>query len=159
MSSTLSLGKRWKIIFLHHENHLSSRQIAKQLKCAQSTVVRILNLYKQTKKVTPRKHSGRPHQLNSQEQNILKRTIRRHDNYTSEGLSSYMQNAKNINISSRTIRRERNRLGFHRVKEVIMHNLTKHEKKKRVEYCERNKTNNWRNVAFTDEKIFSIKKN
>ncbi len=158
MPSPLSIAKRWKIVFLHHENHLSSRQIAKQLKCSHTVVVRILKLYKQTKKVNPRTHSGRPHQLTSKQKNILKRVIRRHNNLTSEGIEEFIKDAHNINISSRTIRRERKKLGFHSVKERIIHEFTNAEKKRRVKYCEQNKNNNWRNVAFSDEKIFSLSK-
>jgi transposase len=158
MSTKVSIPTRWEIVSLYKQHNITQRQLAKQFKCAQTTISHILKVYKKTKQVIDRPRSGRPNKLNRHHKKSLTQALYRETNVTSEELRNNLQRATGINVSSRTIRNQRRRSGFYRVKEKIKFKLTKTNKKKRLEFCRKYINDNLHMWGYSDEKIFPLQK-
>lgn len=158
MYHELSNQTRLEIVIQYAQHNISQRTLAKKYKCAPSTIAYILKLYKQTKNVIDRPRSGRPKKLNRHHKKRLSQAIDRQPNSTSDELASNLQRSTGINVTSRTIRRERRNLKYYPVKEKIRFELTEIHKKKRVDFCRLHFGDNKHLWCFSDEKIFTLSK-
>ena len=59
MSGHLSIGDRWRIISLWHDQGMTSHQIASRIHCTSRTVRNILRLFRETNNVIEREGRGR----------------------------------------------------------------------------------------------------
>jgi transposase len=110
--------------------------------------------------VEDRERSGRPPLVNITHQctNPITRAINHDRQFTSMGIKNYLHNHNHISISTSTIRRLREQLGYRPVlyrRKVL---LDKTKKRKRVQFALDNMDEEWKDVIFTDEKWFVLTK-
>jgi transposase len=148
---------RWEVIRLHKDGKMSLRQIAKQFKCDDRTIRRIIRCYKETGTPHDRHSSGRPSTMKDELLNTLDSIISKHDTYTSNELAATLQNKTGRRVSPRTIRRvRRTTLARHPVHETIERSFTQGEKGKRLSFATAHATDDFHCDAFADEAWFSI---
>lgn len=153
--SRLSEHNRMKIIFFHSEMHLSQSNIARKMKCSQSTVSKVLKQHRQHHNYTKASHHGRKQKLTTTHQKHLNRLIRTNRNMTSTALSRHFNHHDNIQISSRSIRRYR-RNTFHPAKEILIHKLTQQHHIERIDFCLTHAHDNFHQIVFSDEAPFVL---
>ncbi len=158
MPKPLSIATRWQIVTTYNQHNFTNRQLAKQFECSHGTIDNLINLYNQTKNVVPRTRSGRKSQFNRHIKKRLTQALYREPSSTSNELRSYLSRVANINVTSRTIRKQRRNLGFYPVREKIVFQLTKTHKQKRVKFCEKYINSNNHIWGYSDEKIFTIQR-
>lgn len=151
----LSEVERGKIVNLRQQSHLSHQEIAKKVKCDQSTVTRTLARYHYRHTFKEASGRGRKPSLTGKQINHLKNIIHKNKNITSTELATHLHHHDSVNISPRTIQRHRKRI-FHRAEEIIIPKVTLDHMIKRMSYTIEHKNDNFRKVVFTDECYFQI---
>jgi transposase len=152
----LSLATRSLILRLRQQSHYSISQLAKTFKCHRNTITNLLRLHHTHHSLQPRRRSGRPRKLSQHDERALRMALRNNPSATTKEATRYLSRHRNKHVSTRTVERERRRLGFHPVSEVIDIQLTEQHKHDRVQFCLNNKLTNWKLVMFSDEKSFTL---
>lgn len=158
MVKELDIEKRWAIVSLNKYAKWSQKRIASSLKCTQSGVSTTLKRYTKTGDIKNLRRSGRNRLISTTDpyQNIITKCIEKDRQITASGIADAIFKKLNIKISSSTIRRLRFELNYKQVLYRICPLLTAKSKVKRLTYALKHKRNNWNNVIFSDEKIFTL---
>jgi transposase len=154
----LSSATRSLILRLRRQPRCTVTRLAKLFHCHRKTIYNICSLNRTRHSIQPRPRSGRPRKLTRHLQNVIRTQLRSTPNATNSELISYLHQHHNTNISLATIKRERRRMGFRPVKEIIDHELTDEHKQQRIDFATTNANTNWKLVVFSDEKYFSLNK-
>jgi transposase len=158
-NSHLPIEDRWAIIALKKHAGWKQARIAKQLKCTQAEVSKVLNKYKEHDTIEDLPKSGRPPllEISPSKDNIVANSIRNSRKSTSRTLKNDVEMEFKMEISCSTIRRIRKMLGFrpvhYRRRPKIMSGAAK---QRRLHYCLDNLDNDWKNLIFTDESMFVL---
>ena len=98
---TLSVDKRYEIIFLSHhpmEPQLGVKAVAKAIKCAKSTVQYWLNRWKESKDLNDSKRIGRPRSTTKKVDQRISDLARINNSATTRGIQRVLKR-KNADIS------------------------------------------------------------
>ncbi|CAF3970265.1 unnamed protein product [Rotaria sp. Silwood1] len=156
MPAHLSIEQRWRMIGLHFDCHLSSREIARKLQCSTTTVTQIINLFKETKNVLERQGRGRPAIIQGAVRRQFRQILSRYPTSTSRSISTRLQSRTGKVVSARTIRRVRRKENYHPVHPKVQWTINEAQAISRFRYASAHETDTWQNVLFTDEKKFVI---
>ena len=157
MPFSLPEEKRWEVVRLHKNTPLSMRALARRFHVHHRTIERLIHCYKETGSVHDRPTSGRPSAMNEDMLSDLDRIIHKHNTAPSTHLAYLLQNKTGRRISPRSIRRvRRTTLARHPVREIIVKTLTQGEKHKRLSFAQAHATDDFHQVAFTDEAFFGL---
>jgi transposase len=151
----LTDAERLKIEVLHREFRFSHRQIARRLKCNQSTVSRVLKQCINHIDLDQLHHHQHTKKFNSIQLKHLFNIIRHNKNSTSKELQRHFFHHDSILVSDRTIRRYR-RMLFHPCLEILIPRLKLDHYLARSDYCMTHASNNFHTVVFSDEKSFCL---
>ena len=104
---TLSVDKRYEIIFLSHHrmgSQLGVKAVAKAIKCAMSTVQYWLNRWKQSKGLSDSKRIGPPRSTTKKVDQRISDLASTNNSATTRGIQRVLKR-KNVDISQETIER------------------------------------------------------
>lgn len=142
-----------KLIVQYLKDGMSQRQVARLVKCAQSTVCDVWKKYLSTNSINNLLRSGRPRATsNRQDRKLIQlaKTMRRS---TSKQLNAEWCNYK-VNVSDRTVRNRLNEHGFRWCKAKTKPRLTTQHKKARLKWCKEHvnwEFDDWKKIIFSDE--------
>lgn len=158
MLSTTSHQKRWEIVFL--KTHplgpkLSNQKIADHTGVSLSTVKFWLKRFKKTEDVADLPRSGRPKALSEKEEGVLENLLEKNPNSTSTVLTEKLK-CKNIEVSSRTVRRRLNEMGLKFGNTLSKPLLSETHCEKRLQWAQENQNREWGQVIFTDEATINL---
>ncbi|GBC00286.1 hypothetical protein RclHR1_03800002 [Rhizophagus clarus] len=155
---TLSLNKRYEIIFLHEHPEgpkWSYGKIASYIKCSKPTVAYWVQQYRQDKDLTDKQRPGQPRTTTkAQDNRIVKMAKKKHD-ITSTEIQQKLEK-KDVTVSSRTIRHRLVESGGKFVKEISKPLLSEQHRIKRLKWAKKHKNFDWNKVIFTDESTFQL---
>jgi len=155
---TVSLGKREAIIELHRLG-CTQRRIGTALRMDHRTIGRIIQLYKSTCQLTPRKSPGRPPRLTARERRYLARKLRTNPKSTPSKLAQELTQNEGIKIHPKTIRRALHKEGLKAFKKPRKPYLSPSQRKLRLKFAQeysKKPPNFWKQVVFSDESPFQI---
>lgn len=141
------------------EMGLSSRKIAQKVGFNQSTVVRMLNKYRQTGTTNQIKGRGRKRLSTDAQDRMLVRACLRNRKATSAQLKREWEESCGVKATSRTVRNRlvKNGLIARRPRKKPL--LTKSMRKARLDWAKRHRhwsSNDWAKVIFSDESKFNL---
>jgi len=137
-----------------HLCNKSSREISSQLNIPQSTVSGIITKWKRLGTTATQPRSGRPHKLTEWGQRMLRC---RGQQVSAESITTDLQTACGLQISSRTVRRELHGMGFHDRAAASKPYITKCNPKCQMQCCKARRhcaLEQWRLVLWSDESRF-----
>ena len=114
---TLSIQKRWEIIFLHFHKlgpKLGIRAIAKEIKCSKDTVQTWIKRYQDTGDIQDEEKSGKKRKTSEMEDLDIISITKRLRTSSSAKISTLI-NKQGIDISSVTVRRRLNEQGLYKL--------------------------------------------
>jgi transposase len=158
MPSQLSYEARLRIVALHLYTHRSLPSIAHHMHCSVRTVQRVLYMQQHSRTVAPRPRSGRTLLATSEVRRCLRAALRGTPNASNEELIAYVFRRTGVRLSERTLQREKRRMTFRPVRELIQQQLTATHITKRLNFAVANRHTNWKLVMFSDEKIFYLRR-
>ena len=148
-----------QIIINLRESQKSIRQIGEIVKRPYSTVKKIIDKYKNTKKLTNEPRSGRPPVLSKAQKRFIVREIKKDPKLPATKLTKAFNIRFGYNICVNTVRNVLHKVGLHgrvaRKKQFI----SKVNKQKRLDYAKSHKDKlmeYWNRVIFTDESKFNL---
>jgi len=155
---TLSLDKRYEMVFLHEHPagpKWGYEKIAAYVHCSKSAVIYWVKKYRQDKDLTDEKKSGRPRCTTEMEDNrIIKMAKLNHDITSGEIQQAFEK--KGVEVSVWTIRRRLSETGGKFVKEISKPLLSERHRANRFKWAKDHQNFNWNNVIFTDESTFQL---
>ena len=111
-SQELSEFQRDTVIGCHLCNK-SGHEISSLLNILQSTVSGIITKWKRLGTTATQPRSGRPRKMTERGQWMLRRIVCRGRQLSAESIATDLKTSCGLQISSRTVRRELNGMGFH----------------------------------------------
>lgn len=154
----ISLGKREAIVELH-KGGWTQRRIALSVGVDQSTVSRIVHLYRTTRSLTPRHSIGRPSRLTPRTRRYLARKVLTSRRNTPSSLSYQVTRTQGVKVHPRTIKRALHQEGLIAKKMPRKPRLKPAQKKARLQFAKeysKKPERFWRSVIFTDESPFAV---
>lgn len=155
---TLSLDKRYEIVFLHEHPagpKWGYEKIAAHIRCSKSTAIYWVKKYKQNKDLTDEPKSGRSRcTTKTQDKRIMNMAMKKH-NITSKEIQRELEK-KGVEVSARTIRQRLGESGGKFVKEVSKPLLSEKHRANRLKWAKKHKNFDWNRVIFTDESTFQL---
>ncbi|CAI9570388.1 unnamed protein product, partial [Staurois parvus] len=110
-------------------------EISLLLNIPQATVSGIITKWKQLGTTATQPRSGRPHKMTERGQHMLKLTMRRSRQLSAESIARDLQTSCGLQISTTTVHRELNIMGFHGRAAVSKPYITKCNAKLRMQCC------------------------
>lgn len=156
MSTHLIIEQRWKIVHLRQYTHYTLTRIAKEAQCDKATVVRILALHRDTGDVAERAGRGRKRRCTDDALARLDIAYTSTPHATPTEVIDYVANHTSVYMSPSTMRRERKRLGYYRVKERVVQELSAANIAKRLTFTRAHLHDTWHTTIFSDEKLFAV---
>lgn len=150
--------ERGQIVVLEKQG-LSVSAIARQVKCARSTVRMTIKRYKESGSLTNKPKTGRKRKTTSRDERVLERMSLRDRKKGSKQLSSELFRLHNVAISPRTVRRRLCELNLGGYKARHKPRLSPQQKKKRLLWAKSHRDwtiENWANVMWTDESNIEV---
>lgn len=145
----LSEKQKYEIIF-HHENGLSSRQIAKLLVLNRKTVLKWIKIFSETGNVKRQPGTGLHRVTSSEEDKQIVKVARAEKNMTLKKIKK--QVSKNIPVSTGTVYNRLQEAGIIFKKPKYKPAIPEKHKLLRIEYAKKYLSQfNWDNVNFSDE--------
>jgi transposase len=155
---TLSLDKRYEIVFLHEHPagpKWGYEKIASHVHCSKSTVIYWVKKFRQNKDLTDELKSGRPRSTTkAQDKRIVRLAMKKHD-ITAGEIQKKLEK-QGVEISSRTVRRRLGESGGKFLKEIQKPLLSEKHQAKRLQWAKNHKNFDWKKVIFTDESTFQL---
>lgn len=111
MPDPYNAQKRWQIVTLFQEGYLL-KDIARKCRVSRNTVGRILNLYRRTNQVIPRKPTGRPQKTTERDDRRLMVLVRRNRMKSAAWLGDVWVRTTGTAVSTRTTNRRLQRRGY-----------------------------------------------
>jgi transposase len=158
---SLSLKKRWEIIFLSTNRKgpkLGIRDVAKEVGVSNSTVQKWLKRYHQTGDVNEEERSGRPKLKSSKMEKIILSTMMEDREISSNDINNKLKRA-HIEVSNRTVRRRLAEHGFYSGTPTNKPFLKSEHIEKRLKWANSNLDRDWKSVIFTDETTIQLFQN
>ena len=155
---SLSIQKRWKIIFLSKHRlgpKLSPAAVAKEVGCSKLTVAHWLKRYRETGDIQDQEGRGRKRKTSPNEDHLLLKLITKHPRTKSSKLAREMSK-KGIHISSSAVRRRLNEQDVHYSKPLSKPLLSDDHREKRLKWVKEYQDVDWTRVIFTDETTFQL---
>ncbi|CAI9589222.1 unnamed protein product, partial [Staurois parvus] len=118
-----------------HLCNKSIREISLLLNIPQSTVSGIITKWKQLGTTATQPCSGRPHNMTERGQHMLKRTVCRSCQLSTESITKNLQTSCGLQISTTTVRRELHGMGFHGRAAASEPYITKDNAKCWMQWC------------------------
>lgn len=160
MAKYLQLTPRKKIkILTLSEVGRSVREIADDVGCSHSTVVRLLKKHRETGSVDRPIRKGLRRKTTPLEDRLLRRISVRNRFYSATDLRRELLEQCDVNISVQTIRRRLNEGGLFGRRAAKKPLLTRKMKAARLQWAKDHKNwtlNDWQNVIFSDESKFNL---
>jgi len=153
MPATISVKKRWEIVFLAAHKlgpKLSYPKIAKHIKASLSTVKFWMKRYEETGGVDELQVSGRPSVISEKDEAIIDDLVAKDPDATSPTIAAKLKR-RNIIVSARTVRRKLAARGLVFSNTMSKPLLSEQHCLKRLKWAKTNKGRDWEHVLFTDE--------
>jgi transposase len=154
----VSTEKRAILVRLH-KNGMSLSKIALTVGVCRSTVVKLLNRYRETGNLTPGKHPGRPRVLSGRDERELVRIMRKAPTTRPSTLKTSLLRTGHPKISTDTVRRTLHRAGLVAAKMRRKPRLKPEQRKARLEWAKKYAqmpAEFWDSVIFSDESSFHV---
>uniref|UniRef100_A0A8C1CKD1 Uncharacterized protein n=1 Tax=Cyprinus carpio TaxID=7962 RepID=A0A8C1CKD1_CYPCA len=148
---------RAAIIALHQKG-LTCKEIATKNIAPESTIYRIIKIFKESGSIAVKKSSGRPRVSSKRQDRLLLRSQRQSRVSTSAELAQEWQQA-GVSASARTVRRRLSDRGLVSRRTAKKTLLSKKHVEDRLEFCRRYKdwtAEDWCKVIFSDEASFHL---
>ena len=158
MAKSISTQKKWKIIFLHLDEHgpkYSIKKISKHLRISKSTVNRWVSVFRKTVGVEEKMSVGRPRKTSEQEDEKMVQIIENDRTLSSKDIVLEMK-SMGVGVSTSTVRRRLNEVGLKFKTQISKPLVTEIQKSARLRFAKQNKKRNWNNVIFTDETSINL---
>lgn len=154
------LSERKKVKILRFsEAGLSNVDIAKRLKCNESSARRLLKKYHEAKEISRKKGSGRKRKTSEREDRLLQRLSIRNRFANSSQLRREFIEETGTGVSSRTIRRRLCKLGLKARRLARKPLLTRDMQRKRLGWAKQYENftvDDWKAVIFSDESKYNL---
>lgn len=150
---TMSKEKRELALRLHKQK-MSNTKIASLLDVDRSTIIRLLEQYKDTGDIIPKTSSGRPRLFTYRDEGELARMMRRDPTTRPSTLRTALISANSRIPSTRTVQRTLHREGLNAYRMRRKPRLTRAQREARLEWAReyaKNPANFWDTVIFSDE--------
>ncbi|GFW27376.1 transposable element Tc1 transposase [Trichonephila clavipes] len=137
----------------------SVREIADILQKPKSTVSDVIVKWKRRGSETAEKITGRPKILGERSRRTLKRVVKQNRKSSLVEISHEFQSLSGISVSSRTVRRELENLGFNGRAAAHKPNITPQNAKHRLQWCRAHRhwtVDMWKIVLWSDESRFTV---
>ena len=135
------------------QNGASLRHVANQMGCTCSTILRLRNRYQQIGSVEDRPRPGRERATtHAQDQELV-------DEHLADRFRPATQSARDLEISSSTVRRRLATAGLQAHRPFVGPLLTAQHRLRRLQWAQEHRhwtPARWRSVLFTDESRFSL---
>lgn len=154
----MSSEDRVRVVVLQEEDY-SSPKIAAKFGYSQSTVVRILQKYRETRGTKDRHRSGRPRKSTKRDDRVLIRISLGNRKLTSPDLLREWKDKCLVNVCTSTVRRRCLEYGLRGCKARKKPLLTAEQRKRRIEWASKYSKwikTDWEKVLFSDESTFCI---
>jgi transposase len=152
--------QRNKISTLWASNVRDPHELHQKTGIPLSTIYYYVAKLKANRTLEPAPRSGRPSLISPRKRRHLGRLISKNKFSTCAELNATLQAAyPDLNVSTRTINRVANTLGYYAVKPQNVPILTDAHKKYRVEWAIAHANQDWSKVIFTDETSFQMFRN
>jgi len=155
---SLSLNKRYEIVFLHEHPKgpkWEYGKIASYVHCSKSTVVYWIEKYYQIKDLTDEQKSGRPRCTTEMEDERISKMAKQKHDITSTEIQWKLEK-KGVEVSVQTIRRCLRESGEKFVKEIAKPLLSEKHRANRLKWAKIYQNFDWNKVIFTDESTFQL---
>ncbi|GFV52689.1 transposable element Tcb1 transposase [Trichonephila clavipes] len=159
--SYLPENKRYKIIHLKEEGY-SMRQIAAEVPCGLSTVVRTLKRFSETNFIVDRGQSGRPRKTTLREDRLLHRISLSNRKLNYSQIWKQWTLTSNVSVCPRTVRGRLLEIGLRGCKAHPKLLLAEFQRKRRLTWAREHSLwtiKDWEKVIFSDEGQFCISGN
>ena len=138
----------------------SVTETAQMLSVSRGTVSKVMTAFKKEGKTSSAKqNSGRKRKLSERNRRALNRIVRVDRKTTAPKITAELNEHLQNPVSTKTVRRELHKAGFHGRAAIRKPLLSKTNVSKRLEWC-RNLQNwsieQWKNVIFSDESSFTL---
>lgn len=156
--SDLSEAVKYRIVYLH-EIGKTQLFIAKEVKCSQASVSRVLREYSNNK-CFQNKHfkSGRKPVTSRRDERQLKKIVKKH-RFRSVRYVHRKWKEMGINVSKSTTLRRLRKLGFRSRVPKIKPFLSSKQRAARVKWCKQRlfwDHDDWKKILFSDESVFCV---
>ena len=155
---TLSLDKRYEIVFLHEHPagpKWGYEKIAKYIHCSKPAVIYWVKKYHENKDLTDEEKSGRPRCTTEKEDERIIKMAEQNHNITCGEIQQEL-GKKGVDVSVWTIRRRLNEAGGKFVKEISKPLLSERHRANRLKWAKEHENFDQDNVIFTDESTFQL---
>lgn len=155
-SHELSEFQRGAVIGCHMSKK-SYREISTLLNIPKSTVSSIIAKWKELGTIATQPRSGRPRKMTERGQRMLRQIVRSSRQFSAESIATDLQTTGGLQISSSTVRRELQIMGFYGGASPSMPYITKFNAKRWMEWCEARRhwtLEEWRRVLWSDFSIW-----
>jgi len=150
----LSEEKRWRVVHLSTEMHLSARAIAKRMEINRSTVDALLKKYHETGAIRDMPGRGRKRKLNeADEQRVIRKAKQDKD---APEIARELRREGGPDVSDRTVERVIRAHKLRYLTKLKVEELSPENKEKRLAYARAMKKHSWKKVLFSDEKTFPL---
>ena len=155
---SLSIQKRWEIVFLsrhQHGPHWGKKKVAEYIKCSTSTVSSWLERYDSTGDVQDLPRIGRPRVTDENEDKTIVETTESHATENIHQIGNRLKR-KHVEVSERTIRRRLSESGIYSLSPSYKPLLTDVHREIRLKWADDNIDRDWDRVIFWDETTFNL---
>jgi transposase len=143
----LTEEQRWGAV-IRAESGESHHSIAHSLKVSQPAISKLVMKHEQTETVHDLPRAGRKH---ISDPHTIRALVQHNTAASSQKLANILAQKRDMEISARTVRRERHNLGFRQVYPRSVPRLTAAHKAARVAYCKRHRHDSFQDSVFEDE--------
>ncbi|GBO31700.1 Transposable element Tcb1 transposase [Araneus ventricosus] len=139
----------------------SVREISAMLQVARSTINDVIVKWKRTKTTTTtaQPRPGRPRSLVDRDRRLLKKIVLKNCMESAKKMRDKFQEASGSTVSTKTIRREIQTLGFHGRAAAFTPHISVNNIKHRLQWCKAHQNwslEQWQKVLWSDESRFTI---
>jgi transposase len=143
----LTEEQRWEVIFRARPGE-SNHSIAHSLKCSHTTIDKLIAKHSQTGTVLDLPKAGRRHLSDPK---AIRSLVQQNTAASSQKLANILAQKRGLDISARTVHRERHNLGFRQVYPRSVPRLTEAHKAAHVAFAKRHRKDSFEDSVFEDE--------
>jgi len=157
--STTPIPIRQQIIKLREVDKLSLGQISRITSKSKSVIHGVLNLYKQTKSIEPKKSPGRPRKTTKREDRLMLKVVKKDRFKTAAAISREINDKMDSPISRRTVSRRLNEQNLFARSPITKPLISKKNKRLRLSFAYEHVVwtdKKWKTVHFSDESKFML---